>query len=49
MEAANEPQRTGPTVVQQTVLVQGRIDSRTASQFAQATAREQNRASSRNR
>jgi lambda family phage tail tape measure protein len=49
MEAANEPQRTGPTVVQQTVYVQGRIDSRTASQFAQATAREQNRASSRNR
>jgi hypothetical protein len=49
MEAANEPQRTGPTVVNQTVVVQGRIDSRTPSQFAQATAREQNRASVRNR
>jgi lambda family phage tail tape measure protein len=49
MEAANEPQRTGPTVVNQSVYVQGRIDSRTPTQFAQATAREQNRASSRNR
>jgi hypothetical protein len=49
MEAANEPARSGPTVVNQTVVVQGRIDSRTPSQFAQATAREQNRASNRNR
>jgi phage-related minor tail protein len=49
MEAANEPVRTGPTVVNQTVVVQGRIDSRTADQFAQSTARAQNRASARNR
>jgi hypothetical protein len=48
VEAANDA-RSGPTVVNQTVLVQGRVDSRTPSQFAQATAREQNRASSRNR
>jgi len=41
--------RSGPTVVNQTVVVQGRIDSRTPAQFAQATAHEQNRAASRNR
>jgi lambda family phage tail tape measure protein len=49
MEAANEPVRSGPAVVNQTVVVQGRIDSRTADQLAQSTARAQNRASSRNR
>jgi phage-related minor tail protein len=49
MEASNGSARSGPTVVNQTVVVQGRIDSRTPAQFAQATAREQNRASVRNR
>jgi phage-related minor tail protein len=49
MEAANQPTHAGPTVVHQQVYVQGRPDSRTPAQFAQATAREQNRASARNR
>jgi len=49
VEAANDSRRSGPTVVNQTVVVQGRIDSRTPAQFAQATAHEQNRAASRNR
>jgi lambda family phage tail tape measure protein len=49
MEASNGSARSGPTVVNQTVVVQGRIDSRTPAQFAQATGREQNRASARNR
>jgi phage-related minor tail protein len=42
------PQRSGPSVLNQTVIVQGLMDSRTPNQLAQASRREQNRAASRN-
>ena len=49
MEAANDaPAYRGPAVVNQAIYVQGRMDSRTPTHLAQASAREQNRAARRN-
>jgi phage-related minor tail protein len=49
MEAANEPQGWRPAAVTQNIYLQGRVDSRTPTQIAQASGREQSRASVRNR
>jgi phage-related minor tail protein len=43
MEAANEPQVWRPGAVTQNIYLQGRVDSRTPTQIAQASGREINR------